>query len=612
MNNKMPLTAIAAMLAALSVNAFAADLPSELTWVSNLNEPLFASPEAKFGGTLRTHMSSFPQTLRSVGPDANSGLRGYFMDGTPKLAARHPNTSKWIPQLANAWAFDDDNQTVYFQLNPKAKWSDGEKVTADDYLFMLTYYRSKDLIDPWYNDFFTHKIESVTKFDDHTIAIKSSTKLSNEELMLQINLPSNGLQPRPEHFFKPSKDENNDGIDDNFVRRYNFKSEPTTSAYYMDKVKKGKSVTFKHVGKDWWGYSNPYYQNRYNVEKVRIRVIRDNDIALKHFEKGNLDSFGLVLPSLWHEKTDTKPYLNGYIHKFWGYNQVVQGAGGVWMNTAQSLLDDRNVRAGITYATDFDGMIANVLRGDYVRKPHGMGFGHGGYDRIDNKAPAFNPEKAITFFEKAGFDIVGTDGVRTNAKGQRLSLAVTYGFQAHTPRIAYLKEQAKQAGLELTLNLVDGSSAFKYILEKKHELAFITMGGGEIPAYWEYLHSVNAKPQTNNHTNYRSPEMDSLINDYLSEFDVAKKQAISHQIQQIVSDEHLIVPGYMVPYTREAHWRWLKYPTPAMTKNTQALFSVVDLATFWIDEGVKKETLSAMKKGKKFEPVSVVDETYKQ
>ncbi|PSU28890.1 extracellular solute-binding protein [Photobacterium lutimaris] len=610
MKNMLKLSAVA-IIAALGSAAQAAELPADLTWVSNMEEPLFASPEAKFGGTLRTHMASFPQTLRSVGPDSNSGLRHHFMDGVPKLAGRHPNTGKWIPQLAQEWAFGDDNQTVYFKLDPSARWSDGEKVTADDYLFMLKYYRSKDIISPWYNDFFTNKIEDVVKLDDYTIAVKSVAKMTNDELMVQINLPSNGLQPRPEHFFKPKKDENNDGIDDNFVRRYNFKSEPTTGPYFMDKVKKGKSVTFKHVGEDWWGYSNRYYQNRYNVEKVRYTVIRDSDIARKHFEKGNLDTFGLVLPSLWHEKANTKPYQDGYIHKFWGYNQVVQGAGGLWINTAQPLLDDRYVRAGVTYATDFDGMIANVLRGDYARKPHGMGFGHGGYDRSDNKAPAFEPEVAAEYFAKAGFNKIGPDGIRVNAGGERLSFAITYGYQPHTPRIAYLKEQAKKAGLELTLNLVDGSSAFKYVLEKKHDLAFINMGGGEIPAYWEYLHSVNAKPQTNNHTNFRSPEMDKLIDSYNKEFDLEKKQALSHQIQKVVSDEFLIVPGYMVPYTREGYWRWLKYPTPAMTKQTSSLFSVVDLATFWIDEEDKKATLSAMKKGKTFEPVTVIDDNYK-
>ncbi|EGA69727.1 ABC-type dipeptide transport system, periplasmic component [Vibrio sinaloensis DSM 21326] len=601
-----------AVLSAISFGVHAQSVPADITWVSNNDEPLFASPDAVRGGTLRTSITSFPQTLRSVGPDANSGLRHYFMDGAPKLAQRHPNTSKWIPQLATSWAFDSDNKTVYFKLDEKAMWSDGEKINADDYLFMLKYYRSKDIIDPWYNDFFTNSISDVQKIDDYTIAVKSSIEQSQDALMVLINMPSNGFQPRPEHFYQDGKDANNDGMVDNFVRKYNFKSEPTAGPYYVDKVKKGKSVTFKHVGEDWWGYSNRYYQNRYNVEKIRITVIRDFDIALKHFEKGKLDYVDLVLPEYWHGKSESKGYKNGYIQKFWGFNQTPQGAGGLWMNTAQPLLDDINVRKGILYASDYDGMIANIMRGDYSRKPHGLGFGHGNYDKVDNKAPEFDPNKAAEYFAKAGFDKIGPDGIRVNAQGQRLSFAITYGYNAWTPRIAYLKEQAKLAGLDFTLNLVDGSSAFKYILEKKHQLAFLNMGSGEIPAYWEYLHSDNAnKPQTNAHTNYSSPELDKLIEAYDEAFDQQTRYALSHQIQDYVTDASIIVPGYMVPYSRAVHWRWVEYPQQPMTKKTEAIFHPMDIANFWINTDVKKETEQAMKKGKTFPEVSVVDDRYK-
>ena len=477
---------------------------------------------------------------------------------------------------------------------------------------MLNYYRSKDIIDPWYNDFFTNSISDVRKIDDYTIAVESNSEQSQDALMVTINTPSNGFQPRPEHFFKGGKDANNDGMVDNFVRKYNFKSEPTAGPYYVDKVKKGKSVTFKHVGDDWWGYSNRYYQNRYNVEKVRITVIRDFDIGLKHFEKGKLDYVELVLPEYWHGKSESKGYQNGYIHKFWGFNQMPQGAGGLWMNTAQPLLDDINVRKGIMYASDYDGMIEKIMRGDYSRKPHGLGFGHGEYDKADNKAPEFNPNKAAEYFAKAGFDKVGSDGIRVNDKGQRLSFAITYGYNTWTPRIAYLKEQAKLAGLDFTLNLVDGSSAFKYILEKKHQLAFLNMGSGEIPAYWEYLHSDNAnKPQTNAHTNYSSPELDKLVEAYDAEFDQEKRYQLSHQIQDYVTDASIIVPGYMVPYSRAVHWRWIEFPKQPMTKKTEMFFHPMDIANFWINSEVKKETEQAMKKGKTFPTVSVVDDRYK-
>jgi len=611
MKKIMTLSAIAA-LSGMTFASYAQSLPADINWVSNNDEPLFASSEAVRGGTLRTFMMSFPQTLRSVGPDANSGLRHYFMDGSPKLAQRHPNTGKWIPQLAESWAFSDDNKTVYFKLNEKAKWSDGEKITADDYLFMLKYYRSKDIVDPWYNDFFSTSIVDVKKVDDFTIAVETQVEQSQDALMVLINMPSNGFQPRPEHFFKDGKDENGDGMVDNFVRKFNFKSEPTAGPYYLDKVKKGKSVTFKHVGEDWWGYSNRYYQNRYNVEKIRITVIRDFDIALKHFEKGKLDYFDMVLPEYWHGKSDSQASKDGYIQKFWGFNQVPQGAGGLWINTAQPLLDDINLRKGIMLATDYDGMIANIMRGDYSRKPHGLGFGHGQYDKADNKAPEFDPAKAAEHFTQAGFNKVGPDGIRVNASGERLSFAITYGYNTWTPRIAYLKEQAKLAGLEFTLNLVDGSSAFKFILEKKHELAFLNMGSGEIPAYWEYLHSDNAnKPQTNAHTNFSSPALDKLIEQYDAEFDQEKRYALSHQIQDYVTDANIIVPGYMVPYSRAVHWRWIQYPNSPMTKKTESIFHPMDIANFWLNSDVKKETQEAMKKGKTFPVVSIVDDKYK-
>ncbi|MFB9217955.1 extracellular solute-binding protein [Vibrio sinaloensis] len=596
----------------IGASAHAESLPENLNWNTNWEDPIFASPDAKRGGTLRNSMVSFPQTLRSVGPDANSGIRYYLMDGTPKLAQRHPNTGNWIPQLANEWAFGDDQKTVYFKLNPTAKWSDGEAVTAEDYLFMLTYYRSKDIVDPWYNDFFRNSIAKVTKFDDFTIAIEMAEPKSNDELMSLLNMPSNGVQPRPKHFFSKIKDENGDGMDDNYVRKYNFKVEPTTSPYYIDSVKKGKSITFKHVGADWWGYENKYYQHRFNVDKFRIKVIRDNDIARKHFEKGKLDTFGVILPHLWHEKSNTEPFANGFIHKFWGFNQTPQGAGGLWMNTAMPMLDDINVRKGVTYATDFDGMIKNVLRGDYSRKPHAMGFGHGAYDLASATAPVFDPQRAANYFDQAGFDKIGPDGIRVNAAGERLSFKITYGYTFWTPRIAYLKEQAKQAGLEFELNLVDGSAAFKYILEKKHQLAFLNMGGGDIPAYKEYFHSSNAnKPQTNNHTNYSTVELDKKIEAFKSEFDVEKKQQLSRDIQKDISDAFVIVPGYMVPYTRDAYWRWVKFPTNPMTKKTAALFNILGTSNFWIDTDLKKQTLEAYKQGKSFEPVTIIDDRYK-
>ncbi|CAG21270.1 extracellular solute-binding protein [Photobacterium profundum] len=603
---KLSILAMVSMLGGMFANA--AQLPNDLEWISNADEPIFASENAQFGGTFRTYLQSFPQTFRIVGPDSNGSFRQWLLDSRPNLVRRHPITYKWIPELADEWAYGNDNKSIYFRLNPKAQWSDGKPITVDDFKYALQLMRSKDIIAPWYNNYYTEQVDSVSEIDKHTIVIKSVQPKNREDLMTTLY----DIQPRPAHFYKPKVDKNNDGVDDNFVRLYNFKAEPSSGPYYVDKVKKGKSIRFKHVGKDWWGYSNKYYKNRYNVEKINIKVIRDQDIARKHFEKGDLDAFGLVMPSLWHDKSNSKPYQKGYINKFWGFNQLPQGSGGVWMNTAKPHLNDLNVRKGVAHAIDFDGMIEKVLRGDYMRKPNGLGVGHGEYTNNEIKADQFDPPLAAEYFSQAGFEQIGTDGIRVNSKGSRLSFAITYSATAHTPRVAYLKEQAKEAGLELTLNLVDGSSAFKYVLEKKHELSFHNMGTSYIPQYWEYFHSDNAnKAQTNNFTNFSSPALDQLIMSYRIEFDVEKKRAISREIQQVVADANVIIPGYMVPYVREGYWRWLKVPNQPMTKLTEAMFDPIGISTFWIDENVKKETKSAMKKGKVFDAITIIDDTYK-
>ena len=590
--------------------AHTAQLPDNLDWQTNNNDPIFASPEAKFGGIYHTYMASFPQTFRTVGPDAN-GTFASWTRSTMALLDRHPNTDNWLPSIATSWAFSDDHKTVYFKLDPKAKWSDGKPVIAKDFTFILQMMRSKDIVAPWYNDFYTKEVSDVIAYDDHTIAVVSGKPRNPDELMDYVN-----LSPIPAHFYAhPRKDENGDGIADDFVRRYNFKPEPTVGPYYINDIDKGKAVSFKHV-KDWWGYSNKYYQHRFNVEKISIKVIRDPDIAFKYFEKGQLDSFALVRPTLWHDKAVGENYDKGYIHKAWAFNQAPVGAGGIWLNTAMPMLDDINVRQGLMHAMDYDGMLDKILRNDYVRKNNPMGSGHGDYDQPDITAPKFDPKLAATFFEKAGFTQIGPDGIRQNDKGQRLSFAVTYATPAHTPRIAYLREQAKLAGLDLTLNLIDGSSMFKYVLEKKHQLSFHDMSASRIPVYWQYFSSEFAnKPQNNNFTNYSSLELDKLIESYRNEFDLAKKHQLSRQIQQQVYEAKVVIPGYSVPYAREGYWRWMKLPKEMATKQTEALFYpsgfVGSLGTFWINQDVKKETEQAMDSGKAFEPVTIVDEKYR-
>nr|WP_324018263.1 extracellular solute-binding protein [Aeromonas caviae] len=584
---------------------WSATLPADLKWESNDTDPVYADPEAKRGGTFRDFMSSFPLTLRKYGPDSNGGFAAYVRETNLPLLSTHPVTRNPIPMLANQWAFGADNKTLYFRINPKARWSDGQPVTADDWVFTLKMMRSKEINDPWYNNYYSTQISEVTKFDDHTLAITSGTEKSREDLLEALP-----FTPEPSHAIK---------LTANWVKEYNWKVLPVTGPYQIGELKKGKSVTFDRV-KDWWGNDERYFQHRFNPDRIEIKVLRDQNIAWQHFLRGELDTFPLVMPNWWHDKSKTAEFEKGYIERLWFYNQTPQPPMGLYLNTADPLLSNLDVRLGIQHALALDKMIATLLRGDYQRL-NTYGSGQGDFTNTDLKARPFDPALAREFFAKAGFTKTGPDGILRNDKGQPLSLSITYTTAEHAQRLTLLREEAKKAGLNLELNLMDASAGFKSMLEKKHQSAWMAWSGGRYPAYWEHFHRVNAnKPQTNNIMNIDDDRISALVEQYDKAFDFGKKADLSRQIQQRLYELASFVPAYQVPYTRAGAWRWVRLPKVPATPQSDLLYWPLDGSNsgysfgglLWIDEAAKAQTRAAIKGGQTFPPVTITDSTYRQ
>ena len=522
-------TSAIALTLCLSHYGWSATLPTDLTWESNNADPVFADPAAKRGGSFRGFMTSFPLTLRVYGPDSNGGFAGYMRETNLPLLSTHPVTGNPMPMLANEWAFGADHKTLYLRINPKARWSDGQPVTADDWLFTLKLLRSKEINDPWYNNYYSTQISEVTKFDDHTLAISSGTAKSRQDLL--ESLP---FSPAPSHAIKITAD---------WVKAYNWKLLPVTGPYQLGEVKKGKSVTFERV-KDWWGNDERYFQHRFNPDRIELKVLRDQNIAWQHFLRGELDTFPLVMPNWWHDKSKTPEFTKGYIERLWFYNQTPQPPTGLYLNTADPLLRNLDVRLGIQHALNLDKMLTTLLR-----------------------------------------------------------------------------EEAKKAGLNLELNLMDASAGFKSMLEKKHQSAWMAWSGSRYPAYWEFFHKINAnKPQTNNIMNIDDDAITALVEQYDKEFDFAKKAALSRQIQQRLYELASFVPAYQVPYTREGAWRWIKLPKLPATPKSEVLYWPLDGSNsgysygglFWIDEEAKTLTQAAIKADQAFPAVTRVDTTYQQ
>ena len=584
-----------------------ADMPADLEWQSGESLPEMGSPQARKGGTEYRALQDFPRTLRTAGPDSNGSFRVNLRDDVSmRLGLRHQDEFEFVPGLANEWAVGEDKRTIYVRLDPNARWSDGQQVTADDFFFMFWFYRSPYINAPWYNNYYGTMYTNITRYDDLTFSISAKTAKPDADARVLE------LVPIAEHFYKE--------MGDDFVERYQWRVAPTTGAYrVLEKdIKKGRSIALTRI-KDWWAKDKKHYRYRYNPDRIHFSVIRDTDKIFEAFRRGDLDQSGLNQSEYWYEKLpDSDPDVQaGYIHKAVFYNQRPRPNYGLWINQSRPLLDDLNVRLGINYATNWQLVIDKFFRGDYGR----MNTAHDGFGEFSHptiKSRKYDIDKALEHFAAAGFEKRGPDGILVRETGERLAFTVSTGYQTLKDVLTILKEEAAKAGLELRIEVLDSTAGWKKVQEKQHELHFSAFGVflEMYPRFWEHFHSDNAydqafledgsvnpqrklKTQTNNLEAFANPEMDELILRYRASDNTDEMIDLAHKMVEIHHDSATFVPGFYQGFFRIGHWRWVRYPENFNMKHVR---SATQFFVHWIDEDAKQETLDARNSGQAFEP----------
>ena len=584
-----------------------ADLPTGLNWEDGSHLPEVGSPEAKKGGTEYIRLQDFPRTLRTMGPDSNGSFRIYLLDDVSmSIAHRHPNDFEYFPGLAESWAVDHENKTVFVKLDPKATWSDGEPITSDDFFFMFFMNQSSYIVAPWYNNWYKTQYTNITKYDDLTFSI------SVPEAKPDMGSRVLELRPTAEHFFKE--------LGDDYVERYQWRFETTTSPYLLDdkNLKKGRSVTLTR-NKDWWAKDKKHWRYRFNMDKIHLAVIRDTSKHFEAFKRGDIDQFNLRLAEYWYEKLpdDDPDVASGYIHKSMFYNQHPRPTFGMWINTSKGLLDNRDIRVGIQYASNWDLVLEKFFRGDYARmKTSSDGYGEFTHPTLQPRE--FDINKAQEAFARAGFTERGPDGILQNEAGQRLSFTFSTGYEHYKDILTILKEEALKAGLELRLEVLDSTAGFKKVQEKKHDVHFVAFSVSleMYPRFWETYHADNAydvpfledgsvnpdrkvKTQTNNLEELALQEMDSMIDQYRISADKQEMIDLAHRMTELHHEHASFVPGFVQPGYRIGHWRWIRYPEGFNYKHTRRWD---ELFVHWVDSDLKEETQAAKNSGQKFEP----------
>jgi microcin C transport system substrate-binding protein len=591
-----------------------ASLPKDVVWETSTDFPFIGSEKAIRGGTLRLGITSYPLTFRLYGPNNNDSFASWnraFTIGFG-LVQMHPVNDKFIPMLATHWSVQSDQKTIYFKLDPDALWSDGKKITADDYVFAWKMLQSKFIVDPFANTYMKEYFASVDKIDDYTLRIVG-TRPSWRPLY------DYSFAPLPAHAIK---------LDDTWVTRTNNDWPLAPGPYVISNVVRGESVTFKRVA-NWWGDKKRYNVGLYNFDEIVLRVIPP-ERELDYLRQGEIDLMPEPSVKNWPEVYNFPAVNNGWIRRARVFVDTPNGINGFQMNLEAPIFQNKDFRTAMQYLVNFDRLNRNLWYSEYYRV--NSTFEGTIFANPEVKARPFDPAKAREYLERAGyrrpdsvsnrgawaqlknvaygmfFTRTDTDDVLVNARGERASFTLMYLYKALEQEMTVIQQDFRRAGVDLRLQYLDPSAAFQRMLERKFEMGFVNMTSGYYPDPRQYFHTDFKNSKNNNDFwGFGTKEVDALIEIYEKDLNADHRMDAMHRIDQTVHDEAFNIPFRTAPLVRLAYWDYLQFPDFYLPLRTQQF---MDYLVYWIDPGKKTALAEAMRDNKAYPVDQDIDKDF--
>ncbi|WP_373278566.1 extracellular solute-binding protein [Vibrio nereis] len=253
----------------------------------------------------------------------------------------------YYPLIAEKVRYSDDYTWLELDINPKARFHDGQPITAHDVAFTFDKFMAEGV--PQYRVYY-QDIKSVTAKDKLTVRIEMAKP--NREKLFSFAQSARVL---PEHFWK-----------DKSLAEPLATPPVGSSAYQISDYKSGQSVTYELVS-DYWAKELPVNVGRHNFQKIRYDYYRDDTVMLEAFKAGEFDFRMESSAKFWANSYTGVNFDQGFIIKEEIPHQKPENMQAFVFNTQSEVFKDPKVREALTYAMDFEWMNKNMFYDQYTR-----------------------------------------------------------------------------------------------------------------------------------------------------------------------------------------------------------------------------------------------------
>ncbi len=437
-----------------------------------------------------------------------------------------------VPAIAETYDLSDDGLTYTFHLRD-AKWSNGEPVTAADFVFAW-----QRAVDPAVASEYAYMLSDIGQIKNAAEIIAGSmdkgelgvTAVDDKTLEVQLNVPVSyflslmyfpTFYPVNQAFFESCGD--------------TFATSPETTlsngAFIMDAYEPAATAFHLTKNEDYWDAA------RVKLPGLNYQVIQDSQQALMSYQTGDLDMTLVNGEQVDQVKEDPE--------------FITIGAGYLWYVSpnmdAVPELANLNVRLALTSAIDREAITADVLKDGsaptYTAVPMQFAAGPDGSDFSEDQAKfsdvcAFDAAKAAEYWTK-GLEELGIT---------ELTLDMIVDADDAPQKVAQvLKEQWETTlpGLSVNLTVEPKKQRVEDMQNGDFQLG-LTRWGPDYADPMTYL-GMWITDNPNNYGLWSNPEYDGIIAECTTGelcTDPEGRWARLYDAEKLVMDEAVIFPLY--------------------------------------------------------------------
>lgn len=220
----------------------------------------------------------------------------------------------------------------------------------------------------------------------------------------------------------------------------------------------------------------------------------------------------------------------------------------LFFNLEKKPWDELKARQAVQSAVDIDTIVKTLYLGTYERAWSSLTPGILGYDESLEGKISPDPEKANALLDELGW-VKGADGIREK-DGQRLTLHYVDGSPNREKRndiAAMIREQLKAIGVETEVEITQDIATAVY-QNWDYDLYGNSQVNSDPNALSAFYHSTK-EGERRTLNGLSDPEVDKWLEEAGVEKDEAKRVELYQKVQQYISDQALILPIYVFPYT---------------------------------------------------------------